>query len=89
MSNWLDNGYLVSLLSGKISWNQTSINNFEGYDPDGNFLGNASRVDLIVASNSELRAIAEVYASDDSNEKFLSDFVAVWNKVMNSDLFIK
>jgi catalase-peroxidase len=89
MSNWLDNGYLVSLLSGKISWNQTSINNFEGYDSDGNFLGNASRVDLIIASNSELRAIAEVYASDDSKEKFLSDFVAAWNKVMNADLFIK
>ena len=87
MSNWLDNGYLVSLLSGKISWNQTAINNFEGYDQEGNFLGNATRVDLIVASNSELRAIAEVYASDDAKEKFMLDFANAWNKVMMLDRF--
>ncbi|GIS40546.1 MAG: hypothetical protein Ct9H90mP13_03920 [Pseudomonadota bacterium] len=46
----------------------------------------ANRVDLVFGSNSQLRAIAEVYASDDSKEKFVSDFVAAWNKVMNADL---
>jgi catalase-peroxidase len=44
---------------------------------------------LILASNSELRAIAEVYASDDANQKFVNDFVSAWTKVMNADLFIK
>ena len=47
----------------------------------------ASRVDLVFGSNSELRALAEVYASDDAREKFVSDFVAAWNKVMNLDRF--
>lgn len=47
----------------------------------------ASRVDLIFGSNSELRALAEVYASDDAKEKFISDFVSAWNKVMNLDRF--
>ena len=45
------------------------------------------RVDLIFGSNSELRAVAEVYASDDAQEKFVHDFVAAWNKVMNADRF--
>jgi catalase-peroxidase len=84
--NRLDNGYLISLLSGQISWKQTSINNFEGY-VDGNLVGNASRVDLIPGSNSELRAIAEVYASDDANEKFMNDFAKAWDKVMMLDRF--
>ncbi len=84
--NRLDNGYLVSLLSGQISWKQTSINNFEGY-VDGNLVGNATRVDLIPGSNSELRAIAEVYASDDANEKFINDFAKAWDKVMMLDRF--
>jgi catalase-peroxidase len=84
--NRLDNGYLISLLSGQISWKQTSINNFEGY-VDGNLVGNASRVDLIPGSNSELRAIAEVYASDDANEKFINDFAKAWDKVMMLDRF--
>ena len=47
----------------------------------------ASRVDLVFGSNSELRALAEVYASDDAREKFVSDFVAAWDKVMNLDRF--
>ena len=46
-----------------------------------------SRADLIFGSNTELRAVAEVYASDDSKEKFVQDFVAAWNKVMNADRF--
>ena len=47
----------------------------------------ASRVDLVFGSNSQLRSIAEVYASDDAKDKFVSDFIAAWNKVMNADRF--
>jgi len=82
----LNNGYLISLLSGQISWKQTSIDNFQGY-VNGQLVGNATRVDLITGSNSELRAIAEVYASDDANDKFLSDFAKAWDKVMMLDRF--
>jgi catalase-peroxidase len=86
MTNRLSNGYLISLLSGQITWKQTSINNFEGY-VGGDLIGNASRVDLIFGSNSELRAIAEVYASDDAEQKFMDDFAQAWNKVMMLDRF--
>jgi catalase-peroxidase len=72
-SNKLDNGYLVQILS--------YVNAEEA--------SGMPAVDLIIASNSELRAIAEVYASDDSREKFVNDFVSAWTKVMNADLFIK
>jgi catalase-peroxidase len=82
----LDNKYFVNLLSGDISWKQVSKNNFEGYT-NGNLVANATRVDLIAGSNSELRAIAEVYAADDANDKFLNDFVAAWHKVMMLDRF--
>ena len=67
----LDNNYLVKLLS------------YTNADQ----AGDTPRVDLILASNSELRAIAEVYAADDANEKFVYDFVSAWTKVMNADLF--
>ena len=61
---------------------------FEGYDrKSGEIKWNASRVDLIFGSNSELRALAEVYGSSDSLEKFIKDFVTAWNKVMNLDRF--
>ena len=69
----LDNSYLVELLS----YTNTSQ------------AVNIPRVDLILASNSELRAIAEVYAADDAKQKFVNDFVSAWTKVMNLDLFIK
>jgi catalase-peroxidase len=69
----LDNSYLVRLLS--FTNPEQAIN--------------LPRVDLIIPSNSELRAIAEVYASDDAKEKFVHDFVSAWTKVMNADLFIK
>jgi catalase-peroxidase len=82
----LNNGYLNSLLSGQLSWKQTSIDNFQGY-VNGELVGNASRADLITGSNSELRAIAEVYASDDADEKFINDFAKVWDKVMMLDRF--
>jgi catalase-peroxidase len=61
---------------------------FEGRDrATGELKWTASRVDLIFGSNSQLRAIAEVYAADDANGKFVADFVAAWNKVMNLDRF--
>jgi catalase-peroxidase len=82
----LNNGYLNSLLSGQLSWKQTSIDNFQGY-VNGELVGNATRADLITGSNSELRAIAEVYASDDADEKFINDFAKVWDKVMMLDRF--
>jgi catalase-peroxidase len=72
-NNKLDNGYLIKLLSYFNAEEAVGI----------------PRVDLILASNSELRAIAEVYASDDAKEKFVHDFVSAWTKVMNADLFIK
>jgi len=61
---------------------------FEGHDIEtGELKWTATRVDLIFGSNSQLRALAELYGSDDSQEKFLHDFVVVWNKVMNLDRF--
>ena len=71
--NALDNSYLVQLLS------YVNSNQAQG----------VPRVDLILASNSELRAIAEVYAADDAKQKFINDFVSAWTKVMNADLFLK
>ena len=61
---------------------------FEGRDREtGELKWTATRVDLIFGSNSQLRALAEVYASEDSQEKFIHDFTAAWNKVMNLDRF--
>ena len=53
----------------------------------GEEIRTASRTDLVFGSNSELRAIAEVYAQDDNNEKFINDFIQVWSKIMNADRF--
>jgi catalase-peroxidase len=72
------------------TWKATSEdeNVFEGQDrATGKIKWTGSRVDLIFGSNSQLRALAEVYACEDSQEKFLHDFVAAWNKVMNLDRF--
>ena len=61
---------------------------YEGHDRDtGDQKWTGSRVDLVFGSNSELRAVAEVYASDDAQEKFVHDFVAAWDKVMNLDRY--
>jgi len=61
---------------------------FEGYDrATGKLKWTGTRVDLVFGSNSQLRAIAEVYACDDAKEKFVTDFIAAWNKVMNADRF--
>ncbi len=86
----LTNDFFVNLLDLNTTWNATSDaqNVFEGRNRmNGKLLWNASRADLIFGSNSELRSLAEVYACEDANEKFLHDFVKAWNKVMNSDRF--
>jgi catalase-peroxidase len=72
------------------TWKPVSedANTFEGRDvATGAVKWTGSRVDLVFGANSELRALAEVYASDDAKEKFVNDFVAAWNKVMNADRF--
>ena len=84
----LHTGYLNAMVSGKISWEKVNENSYIGTKNE-EIVGTATRADLIVGSNSELRAIAEVYASDDAKQKFLNDFASVWTKVMNADLFIK
>lgn len=86
----LSNDFFVNLLDLGIAWKAASEEGklFEGYDrKTGKQKWTATRVDLIFGSSSELRAIAEVYASSDSKEKFVKDFVAAWNKVMNLDRF--
>jgi catalase-peroxidase len=86
----LTNDFFVNLLDMNTTWNATTEDKtlFEGYDIEtGELKWTATRVDLIFGSNSQLRAISEVYGSDDAQEKFLHDFVMVWNKVMNLDRF--
>ena len=86
----LTNDFFVNLLDMSTTWKATSEDEdiFEGHDrATGKLKWTGTRVDLIFGSNSQLRAIAEVYACEDSQEKFLHDFVAAWNKVMNLDRF--
>ncbi len=86
----LTNDFFVNLLDMGTVWSATSDDEstFEGRDrKTGDLKWTATRVDLIFGSNSELRALAEVYACSDSGEKFLKDFVAAWDKVMNLDRF--
>jgi catalase-peroxidase len=86
----LTNDFFVNLLDMGTVWKPTSegADVFEGHDrATGELRWTATRVDLVFGSNSELRAIAEVYGSDDSQEKFVQDFVAAWSKVMNLDRF--
>jgi catalase-peroxidase len=86
----LTNDFFVNLLDMGTAWQPASrdANTFEGREAGrGEVKWTGSRVDLIFGSNSELRAIAEVYASDDAKEKFVRDFVAAWAKVMNLDRF--
>jgi catalase-peroxidase len=85
----LTNDFFVNLLDMGTTWQPTAqdSNMFEGRDASGQVKWTGSRVDLVFGSNSELRALAEVYASDDAKEKFVRDFVAAWDKVMNLDRF--
>jgi len=84
----LTNDFFVSLLGMDVEWKPTGSNSYAGVDrATGKTVRTASRVDLVFGSNSQLRALAEVYASDDAGEKFRKDFVAAWTKVMNNDRF--
>ncbi|MEU9479783.1 catalase/peroxidase HPI [Streptomyces sp. NPDC048191] len=86
----LTNDFFVNLLDMSTTWKSTSEDQttFEGRDAvTGELKWAGSRADLVFGSNSELRALAEVYASDDAKEKFVKDFVAAWDKVMNADRF--
>jgi catalase-peroxidase len=86
----LTNDFFVNLLDMGTTWQPTSgdANTFEGRNAaTGDLKWTGSRADLVFGSNSELRALAEVYASDDAKEKFVHDFVAAWTKVMNADRF--
>ncbi|MDC0031278.1 catalase/peroxidase HPI [Candidatus Pelagibacter sp.] len=86
----LTNDFFVNLLDMNTTWKETSKKEdlFEGRDRrSGKILWKGTRTDLIFGSNSQLRALSEVYASEDSKDKFLADFVAAWTKVMNLDLF--
>jgi catalase-peroxidase len=86
----LTNDFFVNLLDMSTTWKATAQDDgvFEGRDrASGALKWTGTRVDLIFGSNSQLRALAEVYGCEDSREKFLHDFVAVWNKVMNLDRF--
>ena len=86
----LTNDYFINLLDMSIKWTSKngSEEEFEGRDRNsGNLRWTATRADLIFGSNSELRALAEVYASNDAKAKFVNDFVSSWDKVMNLDRF--
>jgi catalase-peroxidase len=86
----LTNDFFVNLLDMKTTWQASSESEgvYEGRDrATGKLKWTGTRVDLLFGSNSQLRAIAEVYASDDSKEAFVKDFAAAWNKVMNLDRY--
>jgi catalase-peroxidase len=85
----LTNDFFVNLLDMGTVWKATDDENvFEGRDrASGKLKWTGTRIDLVFGSNSQLRAIAEVYGCEDGQKKFVEDFVAVWNKVMNLDRF--
>ncbi len=86
----LSNDFFTHLIDSNISWKAADAHQyiFEGSDrATGNVKYTGTRVDLIFGSNTELRALAEVYACDDAKEKFIHDFIAAWHKVMNLDRF--
>jgi catalase-peroxidase len=84
----LTNDFFVNLLTIKTQWHPIADGTYEGRDrKTGELKWRATRVDLIFGAHSQLRAIAEVYACGDSQQKFVHDFVAAWTKVMNADRF--
>ena len=88
-SNKLSNDYFKTLLDMSVQWKPNGTgNSYEAFDrTSGEKVRTASRSDLVFGSNSQLRAIVEVYAEDDSTDKFVKDFISAWNKVMNADRF--
>ena len=86
--NTLTNDFFVNLLDMNVKWKPSGENTYEGTNrSSGEFVRTATSADLVFGSNSQLRAIAEVYAQDDSTEKFVDDFISAWQKVMNNDCF--
>lgn len=84
----LTNDFFVNLLDMGVEWKPADGGIYEGRDrKTGEVVYTATRVDLVFGSNSELRALAEVYAQDDNQEKFVRDFINAWVKVMNADRF--
>jgi catalase-peroxidase len=86
----LTNDFFVNLLDMSTEWKKSDILDgvYEGRDrKTGDLKWNGTRVDLVFGSNSQLRALAEVYGTSDSETKFVHDFIAAWNKVMNLDRF--
>ena len=87
-SHKLTNDWFSKLLDMSVEWKPTGRNSYEGMNRvSGEKVSTATRADLVFGSNSQLRALAEVYASSDSHDKFVSDFIAAWTKVMNLDRF--
>lgn len=84
----LSNEWFSILLDMRVEWTQASETLYEAKDrKTGKLVRNGTRVDLVFGSNSELRAIAEIYAQNDNKDKFIRDFISAWNKVMNADRF--
>jgi len=84
----LTNDFFVTLLDMGVEWKPTGSNSYEARDRvTGKVMRSGTRVDLVFGSNSQLRALAEVYATNQSHDKFVTDFVAAWTKVMNADRF--
>ena len=84
----LSNDFFVNLLDMSVEWRPAGDNTYEAFDrKTGQSVRTASRIDLVFGSNAQLRAIAEVYACDDAQNKFTNDFIMAWNKVMNADRF--
>ena len=84
----LNSDWFNVLLDMNVEWSSTGPNSYEAKDRNsGKVLRTATRVDLVFGSNSELRALAEVYAQEDNKDKFVTDFISAWNKVMNADRF--
>ena len=84
----LSNEFFTTLLDMNVQWKATGSNSYEAHNRStGDLVRRATRYDLVFGSNSQLRAIAEVYAQDDNGDKFVQDFITAWNKVMNADRF--
>ena len=84
----LNNSWFKTLLSMDVKWSTSGYNSYVAKNRMTNEeIRTASRTDLVIGSNSELRAIAEIYAQDDNNDKFVTDFIFAWSKVMNLDRF--
>ena len=87
-SERLDNNFFTTLLDMTVKWDATGSNSYQATDrQSGEKVRRASRTDLVFGSNSQLRALAEVYSQSDNHDKFVTDFISAWNKVMNADRF--